>query len=51
LAAEIGRDGLPRGEAREITMEVHNEHRQRVLTVTVPMNIERVGPSPLALVA
>jgi hypothetical protein len=47
-AAEIGRDRLPKGDAREITIEVRNEHRQRVLTVTVSMQIERVVPSPVA---
>jgi hypothetical protein len=46
-AAEIGRDRLPKGDAREITVEVRNEHRQRVLTVTVSMEIHRVDPEPL----
>jgi hypothetical protein len=50
-AAEIGRDRLPSGDAREVTIEVRNEHRQRVLTVTVSMNVERVVPSPVAPVA
>jgi hypothetical protein len=47
-AAEIGRDRLPRGDAREVTIEVRNEHRQRVLTVTMSLNVERVVPSPVA---
>ncbi len=47
-AAEIGRDRLPKGEAREITVELRNEHRQRVLTVTVSMEIHRVHPEPPA---
>ena len=47
-AAEIGRDRLPKGDARDITIEVRNEHRQRVLTVTVSMQVERVVPSPVA---
>ncbi len=34
-AAEIGRDRLPTGDAREVTVEVRNEHRQRVLTIKV----------------
>lgn len=34
-AAEIGRNQLPKGDAREVTVELKNEHRQRVLTVTV----------------
>ena len=50
-AAEIGRDRLPSGDAREITIEVRNEHRQRVLTITVSMHVERVFPPPLAPVA
>ena len=45
--ASIGRDLLPKGDAREVTIEVRNEHRQRVLTVTVSMHIERVHPSPV----
>jgi hypothetical protein len=36
-AAEIGRDRLPKGDVREVTVEIRNEHRQRVLTVTVSM--------------
>lgn len=46
-AAEIGRDRLPKGDAREVTIEVRNEHRQRVLTVTVSMEIDRVEPQPV----
>jgi hypothetical protein len=46
-AAEIGRELLPKGDAREITVEVRNEHRQRVLTITESMQIERVEPPPL----
>jgi hypothetical protein len=45
-AAEIGRDQLPKGDARAVTVELRNEHRQRVLTVTVSMEIERVDPEP-----
>jgi hypothetical protein len=47
-AAEIGRELLPKGDAREITVEVRNEHRQRVLTITVSMQIERMEPPPLS---
>jgi hypothetical protein len=47
-AGEIGRDRLPSGDAREITIEVRNEHCQRVLTVSVSMNVERVVPPPAA---
>jgi hypothetical protein len=45
-AAEIGRDRLPKGDARDITVEVRNEHGQRVLTVVVTMEIHRVDPEP-----
>jgi hypothetical protein len=48
-AAEIGRDRLPKGEAREITVELRNEHRQRVLTVKVSMEVDRVEPPPQPL--
>jgi hypothetical protein len=47
-AAEIGRELLPKGDAREVTVEVRNEHSQRVLTITVSMQIERVEPPPLS---
>ncbi|HVL74287.1 MAG TPA: hypothetical protein VM434_20625 [Beijerinckiaceae bacterium] len=46
-AAAIGRDRLPKGDARDVTVEVLNEHRQRVITVTVTMEINRVSPTPL----
>ncbi len=45
-AAEMGRDRLPTGDTRDITIEVRNEHGQRVLTVRVMMEIDRVDPSP-----
>ena len=43
-AAEIGRDRLPTGDAREVTVEVRNEHRQRVLTINVSREVDRVEP-------
>ncbi len=46
-AADIGRDRLPKGDTWDVTVEVKNEHRQRVLTVTVTMEIHRVDPEPL----
>jgi hypothetical protein len=46
-AAEIGRDRLPKNDPRAVTVEVRNEHGQRVLTVTVSMEIYRVDPEPL----
>lgn len=35
-AAEIGRDRLPKGDAREVTAELRNEHRTglRILAIT-----------------
>jgi hypothetical protein len=45
-AAEIGRDQLPKGGAREVTVDLRNEHRQRVLTVKVSMEVDRVEPPP-----
>ena len=47
-AAEIGRDRLPRGDSRDVTVEVRNEHGQRVLTVRVSIEIDRVAPPPIA---
>ncbi len=47
-AAEIGRDVLPRGDSRDVTIEVRNEHGQRVLTVRVTMEVDRVAPPPVA---
>ena len=47
-AAEIGRDRLPRGDSRDVTVEVRIEHGQRVLTVRVSIEIDRVAPPPVA---
>ncbi len=30
----------------EVTVEVRNEHRQRVLTIKVSMEVDRVEPQP-----
>jgi hypothetical protein len=46
-AAEIGRELLPKGDAREVTVEVRNEYRQRVLTAMASLEIHRVDPEPL----
>jgi hypothetical protein len=35
-----------KADAREVIIEVRNEHGQRVLIVTVSMHLERVHPSP-----
>jgi hypothetical protein len=45
-AAEIWWNRLPKGDAREITVELRNEDGRRVLTVTVSMVINRVDPPP-----
>lgn len=47
-AAEIGKDTLPQGDAREVTVEVRNEHGQQVLTIVVAMSVYRVDPAPTA---
>ena len=46
LAADLGRDRLPKGGARAVTVELRNEHRQRVLTIKVAMEVDRVEPRP-----
>jgi hypothetical protein len=45
-AAAIGRDLLPAGTARSVTVEVRNEHGQRVVTATVTLAVDRVHPEP-----
>ncbi len=45
-AADIGRAKLPSRDAREVIVEVRNEHNQRVITVAVSMRIQRVSPLP-----
>jgi hypothetical protein len=40
----IGKDRLPRGDTRDVTVEVRDENQQRVLTVTVVLTIDRVHP-------
>jgi hypothetical protein len=47
-AASIGRDVLPKSDVRDVTVEVRNEHKQRIITVTVTMQTERVSPEPTA---
>ena len=43
-AAGIGRELLPKGGEREVTVDVRNEQGQHVTTVKVTMQIERVPP-------
>ena len=45
-AASIGRDMLPKGTARVVTVEVRNEHGQRLVTATVTLAVDRVDPEP-----
>ena len=45
-AAAIGRDLLPKGTARSVTVEVRNQHAQRVVTATVTLALDRVDPEP-----
>jgi hypothetical protein len=45
-AASIGKERLPRGDTRDVTVEVRNERRQRVLTVKASLEIDRVHPEP-----
>ena len=47
-AAAMGRDPLPKSGAREVTVEVRDEHGQRVRTVTVSMHVDRGAPPPIA---
>jgi hypothetical protein len=46
-AASIGRDLLPKGDVQDVTIEVRDEHKQRVLTVRLTMERTRVNPKPL----
>jgi hypothetical protein len=46
VAAETSRDQLPKVNAYEVTVEVKDEHGQRVLTVTMALMVYRVFPSP-----
>jgi hypothetical protein len=43
---EIGRDRLKSEDSRAVTIEVRDEHRRQVLTVTVSLEINRVDPVP-----
>jgi hypothetical protein len=42
----MGRDRLPKGDSREITVEVRNEHHLRLPSVTMLVRVDRVAPSP-----
>jgi hypothetical protein len=43
-AGEIGRDQLPKGDARDVTVEVRDERGQQVVTVRVAMEVYRTEP-------
>ncbi len=45
-AASIGKDRLPRGDTRDVTVEVRDERSRRVVTVRVELHIDRVDPPP-----
>ena len=47
-AASIGRDSLPKGRARSVTVEVRNQYGQRIITATVTLAVDRVDPEPAA---
>jgi hypothetical protein len=44
-AAEIGRDRLPMSDARKVTVEMRDEHRQLVGTVMVLIEVHRINPA------
>ena len=44
-AAQIWWDRLLKGNPRDITVEVRNEHGQQVLKATISMRVCRVDPS------
>ncbi len=44
-AAEIRRGRLPKGDTRQVMVEVRNEHHQRVLMVTVSIELHWVAPT------
>ena len=46
-AAEIGTSRLVKGDLRDVVIEVRDERRQRVFTVTASMKIERHNPLSL----
>ena len=43
-AADIGRDQLPKGDARDVTVEVKDEQGQQVMMVRVSMEVHRTSP-------
>jgi hypothetical protein len=45
-AAEIGRDKLPQGDARDVTVDVRDGHGQRLMSVTVTLSVDREEDRP-----
>jgi hypothetical protein len=43
-ASEIGRDRLPKGNARDVRVEVRDEQGRQVVTVRVSMEVYRAAP-------
>ncbi|MBM6595074.1 DUF6894 family protein [Microvirga pudoricolor] len=48
-AADFEQDLLPEGSTRGVTVEVKNEHYQRMLTVTVTLTVHQVALEPVTL--
>ena len=48
-AADMARDSLPKGDADDVAVEVHDQDDKRVLTVTVAMRVERAVLKPRAV--
>jgi hypothetical protein len=46
LAGELARNMVPKASSHMILIDVRNERKQRVMTVTVLVAIERVAPAP-----
>ena len=43
-AADIWRDQLPKGDARDVTVEVKDDQGQQVMMVRVSMEVHRTSP-------
>jgi hypothetical protein len=46
-AAEIGRDYLPKGNARDVTVEVRNEQGRQIVSVRVSIEVHREELAPV----
>ena len=46
-AASIARQELPKSDAGTVTIDVRNDHKQRIFSVTLAMTTERVRPAVL----